>query len=80
MPRVGEGGGGEKMSRDGGRLGGRGRGTMRTRGGGSEEEEEESARQVGHERDIELMECERNLLEEMGNGKQEQVKRRREGP
>lgn len=51
---------------------------MRTRGGGREEEERR--RQVGHERDIELMECEENLLEEMGNGKQEQVNRRGEGP
>lgn len=77
MPRLGM-GRDEKMSRDGGRLRGRGRGTMRTRGGGREEEERR--RQVGHERDIELMECEENLLEEMGNGKQEQVNRRGEGP
>lgn len=78
MPRIGM-GRDEEMSRDGGRLRARGRGTMRTRAAAAGRQEEERRRQVGHERDIELMECEENLLEEMGNGKQEQVNRKGEG-
>lgn len=76
MPRLGM-GRDEEMSRDGGRLRGRGQGTMRTRAAAAAgRQEEERRRQVGHERDIELMECEENLLEEMANGRQEQVNRR----